>query len=173
MSEPQFPSIADLAERAKRDLADAELRLKAALAGVDARAVFASYALYRLSTAHSRPCEQARPMPAGVEHAAWLLFPELGKGAAYDSARVQRVIDAIEAHGMALNFKEMFSQTAGEDDDRLLAHLRLHSGIVRGSAYPQQIARRIEMLLKPFEAELTGRVGIGPSRAAEILRALA
>jgi hypothetical protein len=172
MSEPHFPSVANLADRAAHDLADTESRLKTTLAGVDARVVFANYALYRLSTAQSRPSEHARPMPAGVEHAAWLLYPEFGKGTAYDGARVQEVIDAIEAHGTALNYTEMFSRTAGEDDNHLLAHLRLHSGIVRGSAYLQQIVRRIEMLLKPFDAEMTARVGIGASRAVEILRAL-
>jgi hypothetical protein len=51
-------------------------------------------------------------------------------------------------------------------------HLRLYAVIVRGSAYAQQLARRIEMLLVPFEAELAARVGIGPGRALNILKAL-
>src|SRR5262249_53769061 len=48
----------------------------------------------------------------------------------------------------------------------------LHAGIVRGSAYTQQLARRVETLLVPFEAELAARVGIGPGRALDILKAL-
>jgi hypothetical protein len=112
-------------------------------------------------------------MPAAAEHAAWLLYPEFGKSTVRDGARIQKVIDAIEAHARALNYSEMFPQLEEHKaKDQLAMHLRLHAGIVRGSAYPQQLARRIEKLLVPFEAELAARVGIGPGRALDILKAL-
>src|SRR5713101_4494375 len=169
----QFPSPAELSERFAGELAAAELRFRSAVGKVDARVAFASYALCRLATPNSRMREYARPMPAGVEHAAWLLYPEFDTSSARDGARIQEVIDAIEAHGAALNFTEMFP--AGDDTDpkdHLASHLRLHSGIVRGSAYPLQLVRRIEKMLRPFEAEFAARVGVGPWRSVEILKAL-
>ncbi|HEY2711442.1 MAG TPA: SEC-C metal-binding domain-containing protein [Chthoniobacterales bacterium] len=112
-------------------------------------------------------------MPAAAEHAAWLLYPEFGKSAIRDGARVQAAIDAIEAHAMALSFADIVPhREETEEHDQLASHLRLHSGIVRGSSYPQQVARRIDMLLRPFEGEFAARVGIGPGRAFDILKAL-
>lgn len=169
MAEPEPPSLTQLGERAARDLADAESQVKAALAGVDARAAFASYALYRLYTADGH--QHGRPAPAAVEQAAWLLYPYFENGTGRDGAEIQAIIDAIEVHATALTFSEMFSPEQGEAD-QLQTHLRLHSGIVRGSAYPHQIMRRIEMLLRPFEDELAAHVGIGPWRATEIIKTL-
>ncbi len=173
MSETDFPKPPELAKKFATELSDAEVRARAAITGVDAQVVFASYVLYRLSTGNSPAHEYSRPMPAAAEHAAWMLYPEFGKSTVRDGARIQAAIDAIEAHAMALNYSEMFPQVEEhEAKDRLAVHLRLHAGIVRGSAYLQQLARRIEMLLVPFEAELAARVGIGPGRALNILRAL-
>lgn len=173
MSEPDFPKPSELAKKFAAELVDADVRVKAAITGVDAQTVFASYTLYRLSLGGSRIHEHGRPMPAAAEHAAWLLYPEFGKSTVRDGARIQAAIDAIEAHAMALNFTEMFSNVEEQDaTDQLAMHLRLHSGIVRGSAYPQQVARRIDMLLRPFENDFAARVGIGPGRAFDILKAL-
>jgi hypothetical protein len=117
--------------------------------------------------------EHGRPMPAAAEHAAWLLYPEFDKSSIRDAGLIQGAIDAIETHAMALSFAEMFPEVEeAEARDQLAFHLRLHSRIVRGSAYPQQVARRIDMLLRPFEDDFTKRVGIGPGRAFDILKAL-
>src|SRR6266496_376714 len=168
----QFPSPAELSERFAGELATAELRFSSAVSNVDARVAFGGYALSRLATPDSS-LQYARPTPAGVEHAAWLLYPEFDKSSARDGGRIQEVIDAIEAHGAALNFTEMFPAREDTDPkDHLASHLRLHSGIVRGSAYPLQLIRRIEKVLRPFEAEFAARVGVGPWRAVEILKAL-
>src|ERR1051325_2872328 len=158
--------VADIA----RTLADAEAKVQTAIAGVDARAAFASYALTRLTSSQSN--YHSKPAPAGVEHAAWLLYPKFDKGVERDPALIQEVMDAIEEHAKALTSSEIFS-SIGTEPDHLQTHLRLHSGIVRGSAYPQQISRRIDMLFAPFEDELALRIGIGPRRAAEIIRVLA
>lgn len=168
----QFPSPAELSERFAGELATAELCFRSAVSNVDARVAFGGYALSRLATPDSS-LQYARPTPAGVEHAAWLLYPEFDKSSACDGGRIQEVIDAIEAHGTALNFTEMFPAREDTDPkDHLGSHLRLHSGIVRGSAYPLQLVRRIEKVLRPFEAEFAARVGVGPWRAVEILKAL-
>ena len=108
MSERDVPAPSQLAKKAATELADATARVEAAIAGVDARAVFASYTLYRLSVGGSRMQEHGRPIPAAAEHAAWLLYPEFGKSSIRDGGRIQGAIDAIEAHAMALSFAEMF-----------------------------------------------------------------
>ncbi len=132
MTTEQFLSPAEFSERFAAELAVAELRFRSAVRNVDARVAFASYALCRLATPSSRVREYARPMPAGVEHAAWLLYPEFDKSSGGDSARIQEVIDAVEAHGAALNFTEMFPAREDTDPkDHLASHLRLYSGIVR------------------------------------------
>ena len=104
----QCPSSAELSERFTGELAAAELRFKSVVTNVDARVAFAGYALSRLAAPDSSMREYARPTPAGVEHAAWLLYPEFDKSSTRDGARIQEVIDAIEAHGAALNFTEIF-----------------------------------------------------------------
>ncbi len=141
----QFPSPAEFSERFAAELAAADLRFRSAVINVDARVAFAGYALTRLATPNNSVREYARPTPAGVEHAAWLLYPEFDKSSARDGARIQEVINAVEAHGAALNFTEMFpAQDDTDPEDHLASHLRLHSGVVRGSAYPLQLVRRIE-----------------------------
>lgn len=112
-------------------------------------------------------------MPAGIEHAAWLLYPEFDKGTGRDAGQIQGVNDAIEAHADALAFAEMFcEQDAQHKPDQLGMHLRLHSGLVRGSGYPQQVAKRIDQLLRPFEKEFTSAFGIGPGKAFDVLKSL-
>jgi len=156
-------------------LADAEAKVRAAVGLVDATAVFSSYSLYRLATMQSdRPAKHTRPAPVAVELAAWLLYPEFGRSNCRDGEHIQAAITALEEHEAAFTFAEMFPQLpADEPDDELAMHLRIHSGMVRGSAYPIQVVRRIEGVMRPLESELSARVGIGPCRAYEIIRALA
>ena len=173
MADENDATLKEIRENGARELAGAELRLKTAIARIDARVAFASYAFYRLATSRDRPGNYARPMPAGIEHAAWLLYPEFDKGAGRDAGQIQEVIDAIEAHAAALAFAEMFPQhDARHADDHLRMHLRLHSGLVRGSGYPQQVARRIDQLLQPFEKQFASAFGIGPGRAFDVLKSL-
>ena len=165
----------DLARETALRLADAESKLATTIAGVNAAAAFGAYAGYRLiGMGNEAMAKFSRPAPAAVEYAAWLLFPHFGRGADRDAGKIQAVIDALEECGTALVFAEMFPPSLETDGpDKLAAHLRLHSGMVRGSAYPQQVKRRIEAVLRPFEAELAAIVGIGPWRAFEIAAAIA
>jgi len=164
----------EIACKAAHGLSEAEKKLRIALAEVDAAAVFSSYSLYRMAAMQSRePSKYTRPVPAAVELAAWMLYPEFGHSTSRGSERIQAAISALEEHESAFAFAEMFPQSAEFDpDDDLATHLRLHSGIVRGSAYPIQVIRRIEGVMGPLETELSKRFGIGPRRACEIIRAL-
>lgn len=169
-----MPSPQQIADNAARALAEAEARLAPLLTGVDARAVLASYALSRLSGMSGKgPERHSRPGPVAIEYAAWLLLPHFGAGDGRDSQKIQEAIDAIEACNDALSLTEVFAVSeVGEKYDRLDVHLRLHSGIVRGSAYPQQLVQRFDGVLKPFEGELAASAGVGPLRAFEIARAI-
>jgi hypothetical protein len=163
-----------IALKMSQALADAEAKVRIAAASVDAAAVFSSYSLYRMADMlGDRPTKHTRPAPAAVELAAWLLYPEFGRSTSRDGERIQAAITALEEHESAFTFAEMFPQLpADEADDDLAMHLRIHSGMVRGSAYPTQVVRRIEGVMKCLESELSALVGIGPCRACEIIRAL-
>ena len=164
----------EVAAGAARKLREAEERVCEAVKGVDASVAFASYALYRLCE-EGRPESKLRlvPTPAAIEWAAWMLFPEFGRCSCRDAGGVQKVIEAIEGLETARIFAGIFPELSEEAcEPRLDVHLRLHSSIVRGSAYPDQIVRRIHGIFVEFEKELSRRVGIGPIRAVALIRAL-
>jgi hypothetical protein len=71
---------AQIAKEANDNLKQAEEKLDAALQGVDASAVFGSYAMFRLARWHAGEDHgPSRPTPAAIELAAWLLFPHFDK----------------------------------------------------------------------------------------------
>ena len=174
MEGPSIPTIAALTRRAAHDLATADAQLQAATAHVDVLAAFASYALSLISgTGRNTGAHHDRPAPSAVELAAWKLYPEFHKCSDRDPDRIQAVIDALEVYVRAVSFSEMFPcdpEEAGDND--LVAQLRFHSGVVRGSAYSPQVVHRIAGVLRPFEAELAAHVGIGPCRSCELVTAL-
>lgn len=175
MAVPKQLDPQEIAQRAARSLAHAEAKVRAATSSVDAAAVFSNYSLYRMAGMFSdRPSKHTRPAPAAVELAAWLLYPEFGRSASRDGEHIQAAITALEEHESAFTFAETFPQLAADaPDDDLAMHLRAHSGMVRGSAYPIQVVRRIKGVMRGLESELSALVGIGPCRACEIIRALA
>jgi hypothetical protein len=169
-----MPSPVEIAHKMAQGLADAEAKVRAAVAQVDAAVVFSSYSLYRLAAAQrDGQAKHTRPAPAAVELAAWLLYPEFGRSTSRDGKHIQTAITALEEHESAFTFAELFPELqADEPDDELAMRLRIHSGMVRGSAYPIQVVRRIEGVMRPLESQFAACVGIGPCRACEIIRAL-
>lgn len=175
MAEPSIPSPEEIARKAAQSLGEADAKLRAALADVNAAVVFSNYSLYRMASAYSdRPSKHTRPAPVAVELAAWLLYPEFGRSSSRDGDRIQAAIDALQEYETSYSFVEMFPELPpDEPDDDLAMHLRIHSGTVRGSAYPVQVVRRIEGVMQPLESKLAALTGIGPVRACQIVRALA
>lgn len=169
-----IPSPDEIARKMAQGLADAEAKVRAAVTQVDAAAVFSSYSLYRLAAAQRNgQAKHTRPAPAAVELAAWLLYPEFGRSTSREGEHIQAAITALEKHESAFTFAEMFPELpADEPDDELAMHLRIHSGMVRGSAYPIQVVRRIEGVMRSLESQFAARAGIGPCRACQIIRAL-
>ena len=158
------------------ELAKAEANLLATLQKVDARALLTSYAMYRMvGMANDTSADHGRPAPAAVELAAFLLMPHFGEPKEFDGESIQAGIDALTEYLKFYSFCEVFSQDDGDGDPEkgsLHLHLRLHSGVVRGTAYPGQVERRITRVFSPSEAELSALSGIGPARSVEIAKAL-
>lgn len=169
-------SIEGRAAFGQLELAKAQTNLQAALQKVDARALLTSYTMYRMvGMANESTADHGRPAPASVELAAFLLMPHFGERKGFDGASIQAGIDALTEYLKCYSFCEVFSQTDAEADtekDFLQLHLRLHSGVVRGTAYPSQVERRITRVFSPFEADLSALAGIGPARCVEIAKAL-
>jgi hypothetical protein len=174
MAPVSIPSPDEIARRAAQSLAAAEAKVLAAVAAVDAAALFSSYAVYRLAAMQGdKPTKHTRPAPAAVELAAWLLYPQFGRSTNRDGEQIQVAITALEEHEKAFSFAEMFPELpADEPDDELAMRLRIHSGMVRGSAYPIQVVRRIDGVMRDLESQFTAQAGIGPCRAYQIVRAL-
>src|SRR5882724_6571689 len=118
MSAPQQLNAQEIARKAAQSLAEAEVKLRAALADVDASAVFSSYSLYRMVGMHgNRPSKHTRPAPAAIELAAWLLYPEFGRSTSRDGEHIQAAITALEEHESAFSFAEMFPQLSADEPD--------------------------------------------------------
>ncbi len=173
MKEDHVQVVADFATT---QLKEAEAKLEGALAKVDARVLLSSYAMYRMvRMSNESAADHDRPAPAAIELAAYLLMPHFGNTDEFDSDSIQAGIDAITHFQRFYALREAFNESdvgSITEHDALQLHLRLHSGVVRGSAYPGQVSRRITQVLGPFEAELTALAGIGPARSAEIAKAL-
>src|SRR6266568_8540914 len=120
MSSPRQLDPQEIARKAAQSLADSEAKVRAALAHIDAAAVFSSYALYRMAAMHSdQPSKHVRPVPAAIELAAWSLYPEFGRSTSRDGERIQAAITALEEYESAFTFAEMFPQLKADelDDD--------------------------------------------------------
>lgn len=170
------PDIHQLVANSRKDLAEADLALKEALKQVKASALLSYYAMQRIFGMRDEVengC--ARPAPVAIELAAWLLFPHFGGNDQFDSSRVQIGIDALEQYQAAYALVEAYPPVGGGDEvefDPLDTNLRMHAGLVRGSAYPSLVNRRIEKALLPFDSEFAGLAGIGPGRSTEIANAI-
>lgn len=165
-------SNSEMAKKAQERLESAKVAFEKALEGIDARSVFAIYALTRMTGVHAgKEHEYQRPAAAAVELAAWLLFPHFGKGGVTDGARVEEVVKLIEGYQSAYMFVEMApADSAGFDE--LDSHLRCQTGTVRGSSYGIQLLNRIKVTLGHFEDDFRDAIGIGPLRTLDLFSAI-
>jgi len=75
-------------------------------------------------------------------------------------------------------FRRAFSKSSGlseiktSDVGSLASSMRMHSNIVRGSAYPEQTRQEILEIQGAFDSWFINNIGISPTRAVEILFAL-
>lgn len=168
-------AIAELSRSTTAKLDEARQAVATALRTVDARVVFSTFSLYRL-TGHlkSEGTPELRPAPAAIELAAWVCFPEFGKSLNREPDLVHQAVKLLDDHETVFQVVDLFGAKDAEGDpfDELDTHLRIHASLVRGSAYHQQIIRRIESISTPFEAEIVARYGIGPRRVCEMIQTI-
>lgn len=165
------------AEAVATQMTDAESLLKDAVSKVDAKVLLSSYAMYRMiGMADDSATEHGRPVVAAIELAAYLLMPHFGNTDVYDSESIQKGIDAIASYQKLFSLSEALGAAHEEEPhevNSLNLHLRLHAGMVRGSAYPGQVERRLKQIFGPFEADLVSLTAIGPLNSTSIAKAFA
>lgn len=129
------------------------------------------------------PAEHMREMthgdvPAKLELLAYHIYPLFGgRGASAITPWHTRLCwEALDKLFISRMHCKAFSHHKLDDNiqiDSLLRSLRIHSEIVRGSAYPEQTKEEILSIQGKFDAWLAKRTGIAPTRAVALLWAIA
>lgn len=116
-------------------------------------------------------------VPAKLELLAYHLYPFFGVS---DEPNVspwhtQHCWKALDKLFIARAHSRMFSQfrrAGSEEIDYLLRSLRIHTEIVRGSAYPEQTQEEILSIQGKFDVWFAHQASITPSRAVDLLWAI-
>lgn len=111
-----------------------------------------------------------------MELLAYHLYPFFGASqeTQITPLHTQRCMDALDELFRARSQYRIFSRVQNGKPataSHLASSVRIHTEIVRGSAYPEQTAEEIISIQGKFERWLTERIGVGPKRAQEILLA--
>lgn len=168
---------------ARADAERAALELKQLCREVNAEHLFAAvFAHLVLAPAGVANEITHAAVPIKIELLAYHLFPSFGSthDQPIDAFHMSRALGALDTLFAARQRESMFARLhqsrSSEPGDRqldgLLWSVRLDAETVRGSAYPEQIAREIKETLGRFDAWFEPRVGISPSRAASALFAI-
>jgi hypothetical protein len=173
-----------LLEEARAEGHRAALELKQLCADVNAEhlfaAVFAHLVLVPAGVANEITHSAG---PIKIELLAYHLIPCFGScapGEPIDVFHISRALGALDTLFAARQRESMFAklhQSRSSDPDArhlddLLWSVRLDAETVRGSAYPEQIAREIKATLGRFDEWFDRRVGVSPGRAASALLAI-
>jgi len=116
-------------------------------------------------------------VPATVETMAYYLYPFFGTCDNADVTPAQ-VTECINNLNTLVLMRHLVGFAAGkdvgaEDDVRAIASMvRMHTEVVRGSAYPEQTAREIKEIQGHFETWFANSTGITPDRAQGLLWAI-
>lgn len=129
------------------------------------------------------PAEHMREMthgdiPAKLELFAYHIYPLFGTlgEPAITPWHTQLCWEALDKLFISRMHYRTFSQHRPEGTDQLkslLRYLRIHTEIVRGSAYPEQTGEEIISIQGKFNTWFAQRAGIAPTRAINILWAIA
>ncbi len=117
--------------------------------------------------------------PAKLELLAFHLFPSFGAAGkadpgALDVIRGLKSVDALFKSIQRVEMYQSIIQSQQLDPERrplasLLRSVSLDARVVRGSAYPEQTAKEIRGCLGPFDTWFQERIGIAPTRAADLI----
>jgi len=166
-------SYSEMMQTMAQRLNELEKRLETLLAQVSAKAVFIGFA-HRLLTAMNNNPESGDTETAytSIECAAWFLFPEFGKSDNRDQRLIDETIETLLEYNEGCRYSRLLSVPDKDSNESLSQHMLAYSANVRGTAYPQQIMRRIKGVMAPFEAELRQLTGITPTHACDMVQAL-
>ncbi len=117
-------------------------------------------------------------VPAKLELFAYHIYPYFGDPieSTITPWATQHCWEALDKLFIARMHFKAFSQYKPESDnqiDFLMRSLRIHAEIVRGSAYPEQTKEEILSIQGKFDSWFTKRAGIAPTRAIDLLWAIA
>jgi hypothetical protein len=178
------PDFTATLEEARAERTRAEIELKQLCTEVTAENLFpAVFAHLVLAPAGAANEITHAAVPIKIELLAYQLIPFFGalKDQRIDAFHISRALDALEVLSAARQRESMFaklqqSRSSSDPDSRALDDLvwsvRLDAETVRGSAYPEQIAREVRETLGRFDGWFDTNVGISPSRAAAALIAI-
>jgi len=177
------PDFASLLAKAEADIARVVCELEELAREVNAENLFAAvFARLFLAPAGTANEITHAAVPIKVELLAFHLVPFFGKGPdrSIDAFHISRALGALDllfgARQRASMFRKLHHTRTSDPRTRELDDLawsvRLDAETVRGSAYPEQIAREIRETLGRFDDWFDVHVGISPSRAVTALLAI-
>lgn len=160
-------SVSELRTKLAADAAEKSAEI--AKFDIDAEFAFVSYVLTKVQSD-----EHDEPVPAQIEAAAYELMPQFGRSTVRDAREVAKMIALLDEAYLARGRQNTFGDAPGETaKDELEAHLRIYHQTIRGQAFPVQTAARLEGLFAPFEERLARKHGIGPIKAAAVIKHIA
>lgn len=168
--EAKQPDLGELAAAMKASFEKTTRELMACVNGLDAEFLFqvlATQILVRNSLGEKEP--EIGSMPAQLEAAAFLLYPEFGKSKEQDPETVQKCLDLFDQRFRLETLTEGIDLAENSDIARYQARLRMHELGVRGEAYACHTRGLIEGIHVPFNGWFKQNVGISPGRALHIL----
>jgi len=112
--------------------------------------------------------------PAMLEILATYCIPHSGKNteAALPASLTQHCYSLLEKILNAKMFEGCGEFDASQPETSLALQMKMHSEVVRGSAFPEQTANKIKDIQGNFDNWFESKLGLSPSRAVEIVYAL-
>lgn len=112
--------------------------------------------------------------PAMLEILATYCIPHSGKNseAALPASLTQHCYRLLEKILNAKMFEGFGEFDASQPETSLALQMKMHSQVVRGSAFPEQTAHKIRVIQGNFDNWFESKLGLSPSRAVEIVYAL-
>lgn len=116
-------------------------------------------------------------VPAKLELLAFTIYPFIGASSNTDITPQQTIecISALEDLFISQTILGSFSENIDKNNnpiDRIKNEVEKNTRIVRGSAYPEQTAREILEIQGDFEQWFINKIGLGPTKAHDILWAV-
>jgi hypothetical protein len=167
--------LSDIAEKAKEESADSVKKIEELGSSLDAvRLLAAMHANMAIGPAEMMSELTHGSVPVKMEMLAFHLYPFFEHPGKKDitpwhTNECWKTVDNLyDARLRELTFSRI-DEKKYDPAQRLMDSIRMQTEIVRGSAYPEQTAEEIGAVQGRFETWFSKRVGIGPTRAKDLL----